>query len=157
MDVKVLVLNFDPVVAAGTRQRIHEVCRWNDPKKLAEGYAADVLASSGGFIRYRVYPAAKEILDWHRRGTHYGIGVDAADGLLRAGGAGTQLTWMDAKVGDWVVTPRDGKPVEINALWYNALRMAASWARAVRAAPSTSFNPGVSTSTTCDRAIPGTP
>ena len=54
MDVKVLVLNFDPVVAVGTGQRIHEACRWNDPKKLAEGYVADVLASSGGFIRYRV-------------------------------------------------------------------------------------------------------
>ncbi|MDX1980635.1 MAG: amylo-alpha-1,6-glucosidase [Bryobacteraceae bacterium] len=81
-----------------------------------------------GFLRYRVYPMAKEILEWHRRGTHYGIGVDPADGLLSAGGPGTQLTWMDAKVGDWVVTPRHGKAVEINALWYNALCMTASWA-----------------------------
>src|SRR5581483_8338164 len=61
---------------------------------------------------------------WHRRGTRYGIRVDD-DGLLRAGEPGVQLTWMDAKVGDWVVTPRIGKPVEIQALWVNALRVAA--------------------------------
>ncbi|MBS1829922.1 MAG: glycogen debranching enzyme family protein [Acidobacteria bacterium] len=85
-------------------------------------------ASCSEFLRSEFYPAAKEIVAWHRRGTHYGIQVDAADGLLSAGYAGTQLTWMDAKVGDWVVTPRHGKAVEINALWYNALRMTASWA-----------------------------
>ena len=62
------------------------------------------------------------MIGWHERGTRYGIGVDAADGLLRAGEPGVQVTWMDAKVGDRVVTPRTGKPVEINALWYNALR-----------------------------------
>lgn len=82
-----------------------------------------------GFVRDRFYAAAKEILAWHRRGTHFQIRADPADGLLSAGGPGTQLTWMDAKVGDWVVTPRHGKPVEINALWYNALRMTAHWAR----------------------------
>ncbi|HSG64606.1 MAG TPA: amylo-alpha-1,6-glucosidase, partial [Gammaproteobacteria bacterium] len=59
-------------------------------------------------------------VEWHLRGTRYGIRVDV-DGLLRAGEPGVQLTWMDAKVGDWVVTPRIGKPVEINALWYRAL------------------------------------
>jgi predicted glycogen debranching enzyme len=64
----------------------------------------------------------KESIDWHVRGTRYGIRVDG-DGLLRCGEAGVQLTWMDAKVGDWVVTPRRGKPVEIQALWYNALRI----------------------------------
>lgn len=69
-----------------------------------------------------------DIIDWHRRGTRYGIGQDRSDGLLRAGEAGVQLTWMDAKVGDWVVTPRIGKPVEINALWYNALRSMAEFA-----------------------------
>jgi len=74
------------------------------------------------------FPKALEILEWHRRGTHYGIRVDEADGLLSAGGVGDQLTWMDAKVGDWVVTPRHGKAVEINALWINALRMTAEWA-----------------------------
>ncbi len=67
-------------------------------------------------------------IDWHIRGTRYGIGVDGADGLLRAGAPGLQLTWMDAKVGDWVVTPRHGKPIEINALWYRALRLMATWA-----------------------------
>ena len=67
-------------------------------------------------------PALTEIAERHLAGTRYGIGVDPADGLLRAGEPGVQLTWMDAKVGDWVVTPRIGKPVEINALWYNALR-----------------------------------
>ena len=67
-----------------------------------------------------LYPMLTNILDWHRRGTHHGIGVDPSDGLLRAGEPGVQLTWMDAKVGDWVVTPRSGKAVEINALWCNA-------------------------------------
>jgi len=69
-----------------------------------------------------LYPTLVEIIDWHERGTRYGIGVDSADGLLIAGEPGVQLTWMDAKIGDWVVTPRIGKPVEINALWYKALR-----------------------------------
>ncbi|MBL8216344.1 MAG: glycogen debranching enzyme family protein [Bryobacterales bacterium] len=80
------------------------------------------------WLRDMFYPAALEILRWHMRGTHYGIRQDATDGLLWAGNAGTQLTWMDAKVGDWVVTPRHGKAVEINALWYNALRITAHWA-----------------------------
>lgn len=72
-------------------------------------------------LLHELYPVLIDIINWHIKGTRYGIGVDAADGLLRAGEAGVQLTWMDAKVGDWVVTPRIGKPVEINALWYNAL------------------------------------
>ena len=70
-------------------------------------------------------PALLQVVERHLEGTRYGIGVDPADGLLRAGEPGVQLTWMDAKVGDWVVTPRIGKPVEINALWYNALRTVA--------------------------------
>ena len=65
-------------------------------------------------------------------GTRFGIGVDPADGLLRQGAPGYQLTWMDAKVGDWVVTPRRGKAVEINALWYNALRLLEEWLDAER-------------------------
>ena len=69
----------------------------------------------------KLFPVLADMIAWHLRGTRYGIGVDPADGLLRAGQPGVQLTWMDAKVGDWVVTPRIGKPVEINALWYNAL------------------------------------
>jgi predicted glycogen debranching enzyme len=74
----------------------------------------------------RLRSAVEAILDGHLRGTRFGIAVDS-DGLLRAGVPGQQLTWMDAKVGDWVVTPRIGKPVEINALWFNALRIAAAW------------------------------
>ncbi len=70
----------------------------------------------------QLYPVLADIIDWHVRGTRYGIKVDPRDGLLHAGEPGVQLTWMDAKVGDWVVTPRIGKPVEIQALWYNALR-----------------------------------
>jgi predicted glycogen debranching enzyme len=70
-----------------------------------------------------LFPVLEEIIAWHRRGTRYHIHVDPADGLLYAGEEGVQLTWMDVKVEDWVVTPRTGKPVEINALWYNALRI----------------------------------
>jgi predicted glycogen debranching enzyme len=76
-----------------------------------------------------LFPVLAEIVDWHRRGTRYGIRLDHADGLLQAGEEGVQLTWMDAKVGSWVVTPRIGKPVEVNALWYNALRTMAALAR----------------------------
>ncbi|HEV8242726.1 MAG TPA: amylo-alpha-1,6-glucosidase [Nitrospirales bacterium] len=80
------------------------------------------------FVR-ELFPVLAEIVDWHRRGTRYGIRLDHADGLLQAGEEGVQLTWMDAKVGGWVVTPRIGKPVEVNALWYNALRTMAALAR----------------------------
>ena len=74
------------------------------------------------FVRGKLYDVLKDIIAWHVRGTRYNIHVDT-DGLLNSGGPGVQLTWMDAKVGDWVVTPRTGKPVEIQALWYNALRV----------------------------------
>lgn len=76
-----------------------------------------------------LFPILTDIIDWHCRGTRYRIHLDAADGLLYAGEPGVQLTWMDAKVGDWVVTPRIGKPVEINALWYCAVRTLAKFAR----------------------------
>jgi predicted glycogen debranching enzyme len=72
-------------------------------------------------------PKLVEIIEHHRNGTRFGIGMDPKDALLRQGQQGYQLTWMDAKVGDWVVTPRRGKAVEINALWYNALRLLAGW------------------------------
>jgi predicted glycogen debranching enzyme len=72
-------------------------------------------------------PTMRSILDHHIAGTRFGIGVDPADGLLRQGAEGYQLTWMDAKVDGWVVTPRRGKAVEINALWYNALRCCERW------------------------------
>jgi len=74
-------------------------------------------------------PKLIDIIENHVRGTRFGIGVDPEDGLLRQGQQGYQLTWMDAKVGDWVVTPRRGKAVEINALWYNALRWLEGWLR----------------------------
>jgi predicted glycogen debranching enzyme len=75
-----------------------------------------------------LYPVLCSIVRAHIQGTDFGIGVDPADGLLRAGAEGYALTWMDAKVGDWVVTPRRGKPVEVQALWYNALRLMGAWA-----------------------------
>ena len=76
----------------------------------------------------RAFPVLAEIVEQHQRGTRFGIAVDPVDGLLRAGEPGVQLTWMDARVGDWVVTPRIGKPVEINALWHNALVAMAGFA-----------------------------
>ena len=78
-----------------------------------------------------LYPKLVEIVTNYRDGTRYGIRQDPSDGLITAGEAGVQLTWMDAKVGDWVVTPRTGKPVEINALWYNALFTLAALSRAL--------------------------
>jgi predicted glycogen debranching enzyme len=80
----------------------------------------------------QLFPALAGIIDAHVKGTRYYIRVDPADGLLFAGGPGVQLTWMDAKVGDWVVTPRTGKPVEINALWINALETIAEFARLLK-------------------------
>ncbi|APB32812.1 glycogen debranching protein [Gloeomargarita lithophora Alchichica-D10] len=76
----------------------------------------------------QLFPVLKDILDWHRRGTRFGIHLDTSDGLLYSGAPGVQLTWMDAKIGDWVVTPRTGKAVEINALWYCALQTMAELA-----------------------------
>jgi predicted glycogen debranching enzyme len=72
-------------------------------------------------------PVLRGILERHVAGTRYGIAMDPADGLLRAGEPGVQLTWMDARVGDRVITPRIGKPVEIQALWINALRIVGGW------------------------------
>jgi predicted glycogen debranching enzyme len=78
-----------------------------------------------------LFPVLADIIAWHCQGTRYGIHLDPADGLLYAGEPGVQLTWMDAKVGDWVVTPRMGKPIEVNALWYNALRTMAKFAQCI--------------------------
>lgn len=80
-----------------------------------------------GLVR-ELFPVLQEIILWHKRGTRYNIQMDAKDGLLFAGEEGVQLTWMDAKVDNWVVTSRIGKPVEINALWYNALCIMADFA-----------------------------
>ncbi len=88
------------------------------------------LAATGDRATLRLLlPKLQDIVEHHLRGTRFGIGVDPADGLLRQGAEGYQLTWMDAKVGDWVVTPRRGKAVEINGLWYNALRLLERWLR----------------------------
>jgi predicted glycogen debranching enzyme len=85
-----------------------------------------------------IYPVLEDIGAWYERGTRFGIGVDPDDGLVRASEPGVQLTWMDAKVDDWVVTPRQGKPVEVNALWYNALTAMAGFARRLKR-PSESY------------------
>ena len=94
-------------------------------------HALDAMSSTDrrrGDLRL-ILPVLKDIVRHHLEGTRFGIRVDPADGLLTQGAEGYQLTWMDAKVGDWVVTPRRGKAVEINALWYNALRLMADWLR----------------------------
>ena len=87
------------------------------------------LATSGDWsLLNELFLTLSSIIDRHVEGTIYGIGVDPSDGLLRGGTPGVQLTWMDARVGDWVVTPRHGKPVEVNALWYYALTCMEFWA-----------------------------
>jgi predicted glycogen debranching enzyme len=78
------------------------------------------------FVLQELLPVLTEIIEWHSRGTRYNIHA-TEDGLLYSGEQGVQLTWMDSKIGDWVVTPRTGKAVEINALWYNALLVYASF------------------------------
>jgi predicted glycogen debranching enzyme len=80
------------------------------------------------FVINEILPVLKDIIDWHFKGTRYNIHVDE-DGLLYAGEVGQQLTWMDARIGTWVVTPRMGKPVEIQALWYNVLKIFAELLR----------------------------
>ena len=84
-------------------------------------------ASNDEATLHQLLPTLRTIIAKHLGGTLFGIGVDPADGLLREGAPGYQLTWMDAKCDDWVVTPRRGKPVEINALWYNALCLMVGW------------------------------
>jgi predicted glycogen debranching enzyme len=86
-------------------------------------------ATRDGRTLLQLFPTLAGIIDAHVKGTRYNIHVDPADGLLYVGGSGVQLTWMDAKVGDWVVTPRTGKPVEVNALWINALETISEFAR----------------------------
>ena len=86
----------------------------------------------------KLFPVLAGMIDAHIAGMRYHIHVDPADGLLYAGAPGVQLTWMDAKIGDWVVTPRAGKPVEINALWINALETMAGFARLL-AKPSEAY------------------
>jgi predicted glycogen debranching enzyme len=88
------------------------------------------LQTSGDrFTLQKLLPTLQDIVQRHLQGTRFGIHVDPRDGLLAQGAPGYQLTWMDAKYRDWVVTPRRGKAVEINALWYNALRLLEGWSR----------------------------
>ncbi|MBI3536877.1 MAG: hypothetical protein HY070_04885 [Chloroflexi bacterium] len=82
-----------------------------------------------------LFPQLESVIEWHVNGTRNNIHVDPRDGLLFAGEAGTALTWMDARVGDAAITPRIGKPVEINALWYRALRVMERWAKRLKRAP----------------------
>jgi predicted glycogen debranching enzyme len=88
------------------------------------------------FVRENLYPVLVEIINWHVKGTRYGIYMEEGNGLLHAGEPGVQLTWMDAKIDDWVVTPRIGKPVEVQALWFNALRIMADLAQGFADEPS---------------------
>ncbi len=85
-----------------------------------------------------ILPQLHELIECHLNGTDFGIKVDPADGLMTQGQSGLQLTWMDAKIGDWVVTPRHGKPVEVNGLWINALRVM-EWLTAKLKKPSTIY------------------
>ena len=93
-------------------------------------HALDRFARACGSIDLvrELFPVLEDIVAHHLAGTRFGIGVDPADGLLAGGGDGVALTWMDARFEDWVVTPRRGKPVEVQALWYNALTLMAEWA-----------------------------
>ncbi|MET0987457.1 MAG: amylo-alpha-1,6-glucosidase, partial [Steroidobacteraceae bacterium] len=88
----------------------------------------------------QLYSVLVSIIEHHLRGTHYNIHADPEDGLISAAAEGYQLTWMDAKMGDWVVTPRRGKPVEIQALWYNALRLMGLWTRNLPHLPQHDIN-----------------
>ena len=90
---------------------------------FVEALRAYVEATDDLSLARELWPVLEQIFAAHERGTRYGIGVDLRDGLLRSGEDGVQLTWMDAKLDDWVVTPRQGKCVEINALWYNGLKV----------------------------------
>lgn len=93
-------------------------------------YAVDMYLKHTGdydFIKTDIYPKLVEIVDCYMNGTDYAIKMDT-DGLIIAGDGSLQLTWMDVMIGDWVVTPRNGKPVEINALWYNSLMVLADLA-----------------------------
>ena len=103
-----------------------------------EAWRAYVAAMRETTSLKQIFPILVEIIDWYVKGTRYQIGVDTADGLLYAGESGIAVTWMDAKVGDFVVTPRIGKPVEINALWYNALITMAEFAMMLKQ-PATQY------------------
>jgi predicted glycogen debranching enzyme len=97
-----------------------------------QAVSAYAQASGDREIISLLFPRLADIIEWHIRGTRYGIHVDPSDGLLFAGREGSQVTWMDACVENCPVTPRIGKPVEINALWYNALCHMSKWAEKLK-------------------------
>jgi predicted glycogen debranching enzyme len=109
-------------------------------------HAVDRYERLAGEVETRRFllPKLVDIIGKHVAGTRFGIRVDPRDGLLSQGADGYQLTWMDAKVGDWVVTPRRGKAVEINALFYNALRLLEGWLRDEEAQPEPRRDLGLS-------------
>ncbi|WP_150281617.1 amylo-alpha-1,6-glucosidase [Salipiger aestuarii] len=90
-----------------------------------EAVAAHVDATGDTALLGELFEVLESIVKHMEKGTRYGIRVDPADGLITAGEPGVQLTWMDAKIGNWVVTPRIGKPIEVNALWLSGLRFMA--------------------------------
>ncbi len=94
-----------------------------------EGVRAYYEATEDVALLRKLFPVLQDIIEWHQRGTRYNIHLDLTDGLIYAGDEGSQLTWMDVKIGDWVVTPRRGKPIEINALWISALHFMAQAAQ----------------------------
>lgn len=97
---------------------------------FVEAIRVYVAATQDRALLKALFPALVEVVRWHQQGTRYHIHLDD-DGLIYAGQPGVQLTWMDAKIGDWVITPRIGKPIEINALWYNALLNLAQFSEAL--------------------------
>jgi predicted glycogen debranching enzyme len=101
-----------------------------------EAIRASHAATGDDALLRDLFPVLEEIIEWYQRGTRYQIHVDPSDGLLYAGEPGVQLTWMDAIVDGRPVTPRTGKPVEINALWLNALRIMADISRRLGASPT---------------------
>jgi predicted glycogen debranching enzyme len=118
--------NMFPSSLDGPRYNTVDAALW-----YVEAWRAYLEVSGDREALARAFPVLADIVRWYRDGTRYGVRMDPLDGLIEAGSPGIQLTWMDAKVGDWVVTPRSGKPVEVNALWYNALRVLADLAAAL--------------------------
>jgi len=114
--------NFFPEGGTAPQYNTVDAALW-----YVEAAAAYVEATNDLTALKALWPTLQEVVTSYRNGTRYGIHMDA-DGLIVASAPGIQLTWMDAKVGDWVVTPRMGKPVEIAALWYNALLRMAEFA-----------------------------
>ncbi len=114
--------NFLPIPGQAAAYNTIDATLW-----LFQAIHAYVTATDDWDFVRAALPHLEEVIRWHVAGTRYQIRMDPADGLLSGGEEGVALTWMDARVGDWVVTPRRGKPVEINALWHNALRLLADW------------------------------